>query len=97
MATDARNRHVHVDMPGLTVGDMFKFAQMLETGKLLPKELLAEAISPQNHGGWYGYGFQVDGKGQFKKLRTRWRCAGNECLLPRLPKPEYGDCSGQQS
>jgi D-alanyl-D-alanine carboxypeptidase len=49
-----------------TVGDLFKFAQALQAGKLLPSELLAEATRPQNHGGWYGYGFGVDGAGPFK-------------------------------
>lgn len=49
-----------------TVGDMFKFAQALETGELISKGALAEATSPQNHGRWYGFGFGVKGEGQFK-------------------------------
>ena len=45
---------------------MPKFAEALETGKLLRKQLFAEATKPQNHGVWYGHGFQVEGEGLFK-------------------------------
>lgn len=44
-----------------TVGDLFRFAHALETGKLLGKELLIEATrKPQSKmGGGYGFGFGV--------------------------------------
>lgn len=45
-----------------TVGDLFRFAQALETGKLLKKELLIEATRKvqSKMGGGYGFGFGVD-------------------------------------
>jgi D-alanyl-D-alanine carboxypeptidase len=42
-----------------TLDDLLKFAQALQTGKLLSKSLLAEATSPQNKARWYGFGFMV--------------------------------------
>lgn len=50
-----------------TVGDLLKFAQALENGKLLPKALKEQATDFQTTGKWYGYGFAVDGEGL-----TRW-------------------------
>lgn len=46
-----------------TVGDLFRFAQALEAGKLIPKRLLAVATSPKNIGGGFGYGFALQGEG----------------------------------
>jgi CubicO group peptidase (beta-lactamase class C family) len=45
-----------------TAGDLFRFAQALETGKLLKKELLIEATrkAQSKMGGGYGFGFGVD-------------------------------------
>ncbi len=47
-----------------TTQDLFRFAQALETGKLLRKDLLAEATrkTQSKMGGGYGYGFGVDVK-----------------------------------
>jgi CubicO group peptidase (beta-lactamase class C family) len=45
-----------------TVGDLLRFAQALESGKLLSKELVAEATRAQRPG--YGYGFGVAGEGR---------------------------------
>jgi CubicO group peptidase (beta-lactamase class C family) len=42
-----------------TLGDLLKFAQALEAGKLLPAPMLAQATTPQNHNRWYGLGFMV--------------------------------------
>ncbi len=44
-----------------TVGDLLKFAQALESGKLISKALLAEATKPQKEE--YGYGFGIQGEG----------------------------------
>jgi len=44
-----------------TVGDLLRFAEALESGKLLSKKMFAEAAKSQM--GWYGYGFMVDGSG----------------------------------
>jgi CubicO group peptidase (beta-lactamase class C family) len=45
-----------------TVGDLLRFAQALDSGRLLSKATLAEAIRP--HQQQYGYGFDVQGQGR---------------------------------
>ena len=47
-----------------TVGDLLRFAQALESGKLISKTMLAEATKAQVEG--YGYGFGIDGEGELK-------------------------------
>lgn len=47
-----------------TVKDMLKFANALQSRKLVPQALLDQASTPQNEGGWYGYGFQTRGKAE---------------------------------
>ena len=47
-----------------TVGDLFRFAQTLESGKLISKTMLAEATRPQRE--HYGYGFGVRGEGPLR-------------------------------
>lgn len=47
-----------------TVGDLLKFAQALESGKLISKAMLAEATKPQSED--YGYGFGIQGEGALK-------------------------------
>jgi D-alanyl-D-alanine carboxypeptidase len=47
-----------------TVGDLLRFAQALESGKLISKTMLAEATKDQADG--YGYGFGIDGEGELK-------------------------------
>lgn len=42
-----------------TLADLLKFAIALQSGKLLPKALLADATKPENHKRWYGYGFEA--------------------------------------
>ena len=49
-----------------TLGDMLKFANALQLGKLLPLELLTKATSSQNHAGDYGFGFMLGGKDEFR-------------------------------
>jgi CubicO group peptidase (beta-lactamase class C family) len=44
-----------------TVGDFFRFAQALESGKLISKEMLAKATTPNLEG--YGFGFDLNGEG----------------------------------
>ena len=48
-----------------TVGDLFRFATALESGKLVSKHLLDEAITPHFKNGsfGYGYGFEVWNEG----------------------------------
>jgi D-alanyl-D-alanine carboxypeptidase len=45
-----------------TVGDFFRFAQALESGKLISKPLLAEATQPHRQQYGYGFGIQADGR-----------------------------------
>ncbi len=47
-----------------TVGDLLRFAQALESGKLISKAMLAEATRPQQE--QYGYGFGVQGEGALR-------------------------------
>ena len=44
-----------------TVGDLLRFAQALEAGKLISKKTLAEATTTHIEG--YGYGFGIRGEG----------------------------------
>ncbi len=48
-----------------TVGDLFRFAQALESGKLISKKMLAEATKPQAQ--QYGYGFGTSGEGALRR------------------------------
>jgi D-alanyl-D-alanine carboxypeptidase len=45
-----------------TVGDLFKFAQALESGKLISKKMLAQATTPFKED--YGFGFGMQGEGR---------------------------------
>jgi D-alanyl-D-alanine carboxypeptidase len=47
-----------------TVGDLFRFASALESGKLISKKMLAEATREQVEG--YGYGFGIGGEGALR-------------------------------
>ncbi|HSU82332.1 MAG TPA: serine hydrolase domain-containing protein [Thermoanaerobaculia bacterium] len=47
-----------------TVGDLLRFTQALESGKLISKALFAEAITPRQ--GAYGYGFEARGEGALR-------------------------------
>ncbi len=49
-----------------TVGDLLRFAQALQAGKLLSKAMLAEATREQQPG--YGYGFGVGGEGATRRF-----------------------------
>ena len=50
-----------------TVGDLLKFAQALQAGKLLSPAMLAQATSPQMQEGWYGLGFITVGEGPLRR------------------------------
>jgi D-alanyl-D-alanine carboxypeptidase len=50
-----------------TVGDLFRFAQALEAGRLISKKMLAEATRPQGAAPQYGYGFGVQGDGALRR------------------------------
>jgi CubicO group peptidase (beta-lactamase class C family) len=44
-----------------TVGDLLRFSQALQSGKLISMQMLAEATRPQDNGKTYGYGFGIRG------------------------------------
>ncbi len=50
-----------------TVGDLLKFSQALQAGKLLSPAMLAQATSPQMEEGWYGFGFITVGEGALRR------------------------------
>lgn len=45
-----------------TVRDLLKFAEALESGKLLPSSLKEQATHFQTRGKWYGFGFAINGE-----------------------------------
>jgi D-alanyl-D-alanine carboxypeptidase len=47
-----------------TVGDLLRFAQALESGKLISKATFAEAVTPGK--GQYGFGFATEGEGPLR-------------------------------
>lgn len=49
-----------------TTGDLLRFVQALQSGRLLSRATLAQAQQPQNDDGWYGYGFAVGGQGALR-------------------------------
>lgn len=68
-----------------TVGDLFKFAQALQDGKLLPGRLLVDATTPHDHSGHYGYGFGVDGKGMLQNYGHNGGAPGMNGVLTIYP------------
>ncbi len=50
-----------------TVGDLLKFAQALQGGKLLSPAMLEQATRPQMDENWYGFGFITVGEGPLRR------------------------------
>ncbi|MDQ4087591.1 MAG: beta-lactamase family protein [Pseudomonadota bacterium] len=46
-----------------TAADMIRFGEALRSGRLLSREMLEQATSPQRPDGWYGFGFWLGGQG----------------------------------
>jgi D-alanyl-D-alanine carboxypeptidase len=70
-----------------TVGDLFRFAQALESGKLISKAMLAEATKAQSEG--YGYGFGIDGEGELKSYGHNGGAPGMNGDLRIYPQLGY--------
>lgn len=51
-----------------TVGDLLRFANALQAGKLLSPAMLAQATSPQMDENWYGFGFITVGDGPLRRF-----------------------------
>ncbi len=72
-----------------TVGDMMKFAEALQGGKLVSPALLQQATTAQNHKGWYGYGFVVQGEGREHQYGHEGGAPGSNSAIVVLPAQGY--------
>ncbi|TGW19181.1 class A beta-lactamase-related serine hydrolase [Stenotrophomonas maltophilia] len=72
-----------------TVGDMMKFAEALQSGKLVSPALLQQATTAQNHKGWYGYGFMVQGEGREHQYGHEGGSPGSNSAIVVLPAQGY--------
>jgi CubicO group peptidase (beta-lactamase class C family) len=70
-----------------TVGDILRFAQALESGKLISKELLAEAT--RAHAQQYGYGFGVQGEDSLRSYGHGGGAPGMNGELRVFPELGY--------
>ncbi len=70
-----------------TVGDLLRFAQALESGKLISKALFTEATTP--HQGDYGYGFIVRGEGALRSYGHSGGAPGINGDLRIFPRLGY--------
>lgn len=72
-----------------TAGDMLKFAEALRTGKLVSPVWLQQATRPQNHKGWYGYGFMVQGEGRQRQFGHEGGAPGSNSAIVVMPEQGY--------
>jgi CubicO group peptidase (beta-lactamase class C family) len=70
-----------------TVGDFLRFAQALNSGKLISKATLAQATRP--HQQQYGYGFGVQGQGQLRSYGHGGGAPGMNGELRVFPELGY--------
>jgi CubicO group peptidase (beta-lactamase class C family) len=70
-----------------TVGDMLRFAQALDSGRLISKTTLAEATRP--HQQRYGYGFDVQGQGRLRSYGHGGGAPGMNGELRIFPQLGY--------
>lgn len=70
-----------------TVGDLLRFAQALESGKLISKAMLAEATKPQSED--YGYGFDAQGEGPLRSYGHSGGAPGMNGDLRVFPQLGY--------
>jgi CubicO group peptidase (beta-lactamase class C family) len=49
-----------------TAADLVRFGNALRSGRLLSRELVTQATSPQRPDGWYGFGFSIGGQGPMR-------------------------------
>ncbi len=70
-----------------TVGDLLRFVQALESGRLLSKTMFGEATNPQ--GGRYGYGFGADGEGALRSYGHNGGAPGMNGDLRVFPQLGY--------
>src|SRR5215216_2819653 len=70
-----------------TVGDLLRFAQALESGKLISKAMLAEATRPNPQR--YGYGFRAEGEGPSRSYGHDGGAPGINGALRVFPELGY--------
>jgi CubicO group peptidase (beta-lactamase class C family) len=70
-----------------TVGDLMRFAEALESGKLISKETVEEATRPQEE--QYGYGFGVQGEGSLRSYGHGGGAPGMNGELRVFPELGY--------
>src|SRR5262245_20104379 len=70
-----------------TVGELLRFAQALESGKLISKAILAEATTSQSQ--QYGFGFVVQGTGPMKNYGHSGGAPGMNGDLRVFPQRGY--------
>ena len=70
-----------------TVGDMLRFAQALDSGRLISETTLAEATRP--HQQQYGYGFDVQGQGRLRSYGHGGGAPGMNGELRIFPQLGY--------
>ncbi len=72
-----------------TAADLLKFCEALRSGALVAPELLQQATRPQNHKGWYGYGFVVQGQGRQRQYGHEGGAPGSNSAIVVLPEQGY--------
>lgn len=72
-----------------TAADMLRFARALQSGKLISKETLALAVSPQDHAGGYGYGLGLEGSGTQRSFGHGGGAPGMNSELRIFPELGY--------
>jgi D-alanyl-D-alanine carboxypeptidase len=72
-----------------TVADMVKFAEALRSGWLVSPALLQQATTAQNHKGWYGFGFVVQGEGREHQYGHEGGAPGSNSTIVVLPAQGY--------
>jgi CubicO group peptidase (beta-lactamase class C family) len=70
-----------------TVGDLLRFAQALDSGRLISEAMLAEATRP--HQQQYGYGFDVQGEGRLRSYGHGGGAPGMNGELRIFPELGY--------
>jgi len=72
-----------------TAADMLKFCEALRSGKLVSPSLLRQATTAQNHKGWYGFGFVVQGQGSQRQYGHEGGAPGSNSAIVVLPEQGY--------
>ena len=72
-----------------TAGDLVRFVQALQAGRLLSPQRLAQATHAQNDDGWYGFGFLVGGEAELRWFGHDGGAEGMSASLRVYPELGY--------